>query len=216
MGADMRTLIAIPCMDQVSASFFESMMYLQRTPEDGLAIIKSSLIYDARNTLGQLAVSNKAEYIFWLDSDMVFESDLLERMFKAIGDKDFISALYFKRRPPYEPCIFKVAGFKQGEGNEVIPIAETYTDYKKDSVFEIEACGFGCVLMKTSMFLQIQETQGLPFSPVLGFGEDISFCIKAQEAGFKMYCDSSIKCDHTAHILVNEQTFEVWRKNNVE
>lgn len=212
----MRTLIAIPCMDDVKTLFLESMMYLQRTADDGLGIIKSSLIYDARNTLGQLAVSNKAEYIFWLDSDLVFEPDLLERMFKAIGDKDFISGLYFKRRPPYEPCIFSVAGFEQGEGREIIPIAETYLDYPKNSVFEIEACGFGCVLMKTSMFEKVYETQGLPFSPVLGFGEDISFCIKAREAGFKLYCDSSVQCDHTAQILVNESTYEVWRKNNVE
>jgi len=212
----MRTLIAIPCMDQVNASFFESMMYLRRTSEDGLAIIKGSLIYDARNKIGEIAEANKAEYIFWLDSDMIFEPDLLDRMFKSIGDKDFLTALYFKRRPPFEPCIFSEAGYVKGKGREVIPVASTYVDYPKKSTFEIEACGFGCTLMKTSMFIKTREEQGLPFSPVLGFGEDISFCIKARESGYKLYCDSSIICDHTAHILVNEETFNAWRNNNVK
>ena len=31
---------------------------------------------------------------------------------------------------------------------------------------------------------------------LLGFGEDLSFCIRAQELGRKIYCDSRIKMGH--------------------
>lgn len=213
MEPKMKTLIAIPCMDKLDTSFVESLIRLQGS-DYGVKFAASSLIYDARNKLGAVADANGAEYIFWLDSDMTFEPDTLVRMFKSLGDKDFITGLYFNRRPPHRPTIFKKAGFKQGEGREIIPIAEHYLDYPKNEIFEIEACGFGCVLMKTEMCLKVLEEQGLPFSPILGFGEDISFCIKARECGYKLYCDSSIKCGHTAHIIINEDTFEGWRNKD--
>lgn len=212
----MRTLIAIPTMGKVDTAFFNSMMYLKRSSEDGVLSTENSLVYDARNRLADSAVKADAKYILWVDSDMVFDADTLERLVKDIQGKDFVTALCFRRRPDYDPCIYQKIGYKKVDGDEVTPIAETYMDYPKNSLFEIEGCGFACALMKVSMYSKIKEQCGTPFAPVPGFGEDISFCIKARECGYKLYCDSSIKVGHISQMVVTEETFEVWRANNVK
>lgn len=214
----MKTILAIPTMGTVTVDFFQSCMHMalgqQLMGVVELPKADSSLVYDARNNLAQYAIDAGADYILWLDSDMSFEPDTLLKMQKAIGDKDFLTGLYFKRRPPYGPTIYKELGYKPLEDGMVEPVAEAYEDYPKDSVFEIAGCGFGCVLMKTQMAWAIWQGRGLPFSPILGFGEDISFCIKAREMGYKMYCDSSIKFGHTASITVTEDISEAWRQVN--
>lgn len=208
----MRTMIAIPCMDQLQTAFVNCLFQLQRNPDDDCMFSASSLIYDARNKLGNIAVQNEAEFMLWLDSDIIFEPDLLDRMFDSLGDKDFITGLYFNRRPPYKPTIFSEAGYSEGEGNLVIPVAEHFFDYPKDRLFQIDACGFGCVLMKTKMFSEIFDKKGLPFSPILGFGEDISFCIRAKELGYELWCDPAIKVGHITQTTVTEELSEAWRK----
>ena len=96
--------------------------------------LSGSLVYASRDNLAQAAVAEKADYILWLDSDMVFNSDLLVDMMASIkdGDKDFVAAVCFRRRPPYSPAIYKTIriGF---DGDSV---TEHYDDYP-DEPFEV-------------------------------------------------------------------------------
>ena len=96
----------------------------------------------------------------------------------------------------HKPVIFEKCGYEHLNGNEVKPVASTYYNYPKDQIFEISACGFGGVLMNVPMVKAIEEKYGLPFAPMLGFGEDISFCLRAQELGYKIWCDSRVKMGH--------------------
>ena len=45
----------------------------------------------------------------------------------------------------------------------------------------------------------------MPFMPVGGFGEDLSFCLRAREAGLKLYCDSRVRCGHVGNVIFNEE-----------
>ena len=131
-------------------------------------------------------------------------------MFRKLSDdldegRDFVSGLYFTRKPPYKPVIFKKAGYEQ-INNGVKPIAEAYYEYPKDSVFEVEAAGFGGVMMNTSLLAEVEKNFGLPFSPIMGFGEDISFCLRVKELGKKMYCDSSVKMGHVGQFVYDEDS----------
>ena len=104
----MRTLIAVPCMDQVPAPFAQSLAMLQKTGECMLSMQIGSLIYTSRNNLAQMAIQMDVDYVFWLDSDMVFEPDTLIRMMDTLqkNDYDILTGLYFRRVPPYTPVLF--------------------------------------------------------------------------------------------------------------
>lgn len=200
----MKTLVAIPCMSMVHTMFMASLIQLKVEGEVEFSLTESSLIYDARNILAQKAVDQGFDRVFWLDSDMTFEPDVFMRLSKRLDEGlDFISGLYVKRRAPIHPVIYKAIGKKE----DGLPFCDWYTDYP-EGVFEIAGCGFGCVMMSTKVIKEVAEKYGLPFSPILGFGEDLSFCCRASQAGFKMFCDSGIKLGHLGNYTFTENDFK--------
>ena len=201
----MKTLIGIPCMDMVNAMFMRSVlgMELEGTVEYSLAI--GSLVYDARNQLAQRAVVNGFDAVLWLDSDMTFGPDLFKRMAARLDEgAEFVSALAFTRKPPTHPVVYDYIGLDENRTPRAIPIME----YPENEIFEINGAGLGCVMMTTDLIDRVGRKFGLPFSPVMGFGEDLSFCMHVKELGVPMFCDSGIKAGHLAYVEVNEELYK--------
>ena len=205
----MRTLIAIPCMDMMHSDFVISLTGLRHDGNVRFVYSVSSLVYDSRNGLARRAIVEGFDRVLWLDSDMKFSADLLDRLNADLDEGcDLVSGLYMTRKPPFKPCIFKECAYKHKDGEkEVRPFADSYYDYPKDIIFEIDACGFGGVLMKTSLLKEVEAKYGLPFAPMLGFGEDICFCLRAKDMGAKMYCDSRIKMGHVGLYTYTEEDY---------
>ena len=206
----MKTRIAIPCMDMVNTLFMQSLLGMRRTGRAEFGIACSSLVYDARNALARKAIVEKFDRVLWLDSDMVFDPDFMERLNADLdAGRDMVSGLYFTRKLPLKPVIFNECGYfrRNEETMEVVPTAKTYYDYPKDSIFEVAACGFGGVLMNVSLLEEVEAKFGLPFAPIVGFGEDISFCLRVSELGKKMYCDSTARMGHVGYSTINEETY---------
>ena len=202
----MKILIAVPCMDQVPAPFCQSLAQLQKVGECVLAMKSGSLIYTSRNDLARMSLQMDADYVFWLDSDMVFKPDTLIRMMDTMKkhDLDFLTGLYFRRVPPYSPVLFDRLEYDKGICR--------WTEFKEipDSLFEVGGCGFGCVLMKTDVFIDVQSVHGNMFAPRGNNGEDLAFCMRARECGFKLWCDPSIICGHVGYSIVDDQFFKVF------
>lgn len=204
----MKTLIAIPCMDMVHTAFMESLLNLQPVGDVGFKITCSSLIYDARNMLTKAAIDMNADRILWLDSDMVFHPTLMQKLSADMDEgREFVSAIYFARKNPVSPVIYKETGYTQ-DGKELTPFAHKFMDYPRNQIFEIAGCGFGAVMMTTKLAKRIYAEFGAPFTPQPGFGEDLSFCIRCEQSGVPMYCDSRIKVGHVGNIIVTEDTFD--------
>ena len=208
----MKTLIAVPCMDQVPAPFCQSLAQLQKVGECMLAMKTGSLIYTARNNLATMSLQMEADYVFWLDSDMVFRPDTLIRMMDTLkkNDLDILTGLYFRRVPPYSPVLF--------DRLTMIHDICHWSEFKTipDDLFEVGGCGFGCVLMKTDVFLDVQSKHGNMFAPIANNGEDVAFCLRARDCGFKIYCDPSIICGHVGYSVVDDQFFKAFGNHSEE
>ena len=204
----MKILIAVPCMDQVPFTFAQSLSTLEKIGECKLAMKSGSLIYTSRNSLAMMAIQMDADFVFWLDSDMVFKSDTLARMMDTLkkNDLDILTGLYFRRVPPYSPVLFD----KLEQNGEITEFSE----FSKipDELFEVGGCGFGCVLMKTDVFFDVQSKFGNMFAPMGNNGEDVAFCIRARECGYKIYCDPSIVCGHVGYSVIDDQFYRVFQK----
>lgn len=205
----MRLFIAIPCMDMVHTGFMQSLLGLDTCCMDVVyGISTNTLVYDARNHLIQAAVDARADLILWLDSDMIVPPDAVRKLTADIQTgEDFVSGLYFTRKVPTKPMIAKALGYHNEDGC-VVASSETFDDYHKNSLFEIAGCGFGICMMTGSLARDVVERYGAPFFHEIGFGEDFSFCLKLQEMGVKMWCDSSVKAGHIGSAIITEETYE--------
>lgn len=204
----MKTLIAIPCMDVIEADFVECLVNLRHVGEVEIKFLKASLVYDARNQITKYALDKGGfDYVLWLDSDMTFGPDLMEKLLADMEPEDgpkrkAVSGLCFGRRPPFKPCIYKSLDVQQ-QGQMIYPKAEVYLDYPRDQLFEVAACGFACVIMRMDV-LEAMGIYGVPFFPIGGLGEDLTFCWRAQKLDIKFHCDSRLKIGHIMRIHVDE------------
>lgn len=198
----MKTLIAVPCMDQLDVVFVESLTQMRTGGNAAVQFIAGSLVYDARNKLAQVAVENDFDRVLWLDSDMTFDADFLERMSTALDESgaDIVTALYFTRRPPYKPLVYDQCDYSFNDNDARIDVR--IVDHIPDEPFEVAACGFGGVLMRAEILKTIRDQKGLPFSPIYGLGEDLSFCVRARTLGYKIVCDPRILMGHSANVIV--------------
>lgn len=203
----MRTMIAVPCMDMLHTDFFRSCVGLQLEGEVQWTTCQSSLVYDARNKLLDLAVDGGFDRVLWLDSDVIFAPDLLRRLSEHLDmGKEMVTGLYFGRKPPHGPVVYKrCEGTIQNDG--FVPVIESFDDYEHDALFPVAACGFGAVMTAVPMLRRVREQFPLPFFPEKGFGEDLIFCLKAKAAGAEIWCDASIKLGHVGTAVYTEEFF---------
>lgn len=205
----MKTLIAIPCMDQVPALFAQSLACLKMVGECQIAFQMGSLVYTSRNELAKFAIKNEFDYVLWLDSDMVFDDDILIRMMAKLQeqDLDMLTGLYFRRVMPYSPVLFDELSLSKTTWKwsnfETIP---------ENGLFEVGGCGFGCVLMSTDVLMSVQGKHRQMFHPLNNGGEDLSFCWRARNCGYKIMCDPEIVCGHVGYAVVNDVFYRNYQK----
>lgn len=199
-----KILIAIPCMDQVAAQFCQSLAMLEKVGHCLVSLSIGSLIYNSRNDLCKTALQNECDFIMWLDSDMVVPPDTIKRLMKDLEDTgaDLVSGLYFRRVPPYSPVAFskmEIVGNKCEWSNFDGPL---------EGIHEVAGVGFGCVLMKTDMLLAMAQKYSDFFGPMAKVGEDLSFCWRARQLGYKILLDTDLKCGHVGHAVITQEFYD--------
>lgn len=199
--ASKKVMIAVPAMDSVPTHFAVSLYNLRKPCLTRLEVVSNSLVYDARNLLAAKAIDDNCDYVLWLDSDMVFNADLLENLLNKIEGKDFISALAFTRHLPVSPTVYTTD--KEYEALRYKP----KNNYPKNQLFKVEATGFGVVLTSTKILKAVFDKYERPFNPDMGLGEDLIFCHRARQLGFDLWCDSSIKVGHVGRYIYGENDF---------
>ena len=207
-----KILLAVPMLKTVVADFTTSLIgAMQNT--DGIpclyAPVVDTLVWNARNKLMITAMQKECDHIMWFDSDMVFEPDTILRLIRHMEEGyDFMSGLYFSRVLPIRPVVSKELTWERDENGDIVNDTRMYWDYPQNDVFEIAACGFGCLMMKTEIILKAAEYfNESPFNPLPQMGEDYSCCWRLKQMGVKMYCDSSIKCGHVGYHTYTEEDY---------
>ena len=204
-----KILIAVPCMDQLPAQFAQSLAWLTSYGVDDAKISicfnVGSLIYSSRDQLAKRALLDEADLVMWFDSDMTFNPDTLQRMLKLVDEgHDMVTGIYYRRTPPFSAVAFKTMELNE-EGT-----AFEWTEFDEipNEPFEVGACGFGCVLMKTEIFVAVFSKFGQMFTPIVNCGEDIAFCWRARQCGYKIIADPSIELGHVGHTVITKEFFK--------
>lgn len=189
----MKVLVAVPCTDEIDVGFVNCLLGLKQMGETAVILLTGSLIYASREALADKAVNEGFDYVMWLDSDMTFPPTLMLDLIAQ--DKDIVTGICAMRRKPFLPCIFK-----EDDGYKAI------TEWS-DRLFEVDACGFGAVLTKVSVLEKMFDTYQTCFQPIYGFGEDLSFCKRAKELGYKIYANPNVEIGHIGKTIVTKDAF---------
>lgn len=204
-----KVFIAVPSMDTLPALFCQSLALLQRAGDTVVGFEVGSLVYNARNNLAHKAIEAEADWVLWLDSDMVFAPDLLQRMLSVCteNDIDFLTAVCFRRKPPYTPCLFDRLDLLPDEKGA------SYTAFLSipEERFKVGGCGFAGVLISTDVLISVgAKFKGRMFDPLPGMGEDVSFCWRARQCGYDIWCDPAIEMGHVGQCVVTRGYFEAF------
>lgn len=143
-------------------------------------------VHMAREHMAKNAFDAGMDYIFWFDDDMLLPPDTFEILYKH--DVGMVSPLTFMRVPPYNPVMWRIEKLNDGE------IRFYHIDkWESNKFLQVDAMGFGCVLMKVPVLNRIPPPW---FFTTLPLGEDLSFCYKAKINGVKSYVDTSFEIKH--------------------
>lgn len=189
-----KILIAIPTAKYIECETFKSIYDLEVPAgyETHFQCFYGYRVDQVRNLIADW-VCKGYDYLFSVDGDVTFPKDTLKRL--LAHDKDIVSGVYRQRLPDRKIEIYDLNQQRM-----------KYEDLDKPLV-EIGGCGFGCVLVKKEVFVEVGYPQ-FEYHHALNHAhtvsEDTDFCVKATKKNFTIWCDPTIKCGH-----IGSSTFEI-------
>lgn len=177
----------------------------------GISTADSALVHRNRNHLFREAYNEKADYLLFIDTDIIWKPADIKKLISL--DKDIVSGVYKSRRPLQDIENAYVVFGKNGDGK-----LRVYSELP-NAPFNAEAVGLGFCMMKRNVIETMTDKipeLGLPFDfiPVDEMkqernpesnlaGEDISFCYRVKKAGFDVCVDPSVSVGHlTASVII--------------
>lgn len=144
----------------------------------------------ARNMACEEAVKCGAEWLLFIDSDMDFPTDVLDRLKRC--DADIACTDMWARGWPSFRTVMRRKGPDPKTGlHYCVPVDVA------DGVESVDLCGMACTLIRTSLLVKMKEKfAGQPWFWSGDHGEDATFCFKALEMGATIRCDFGIVAGH--------------------
>jgi hypothetical protein len=214
-----RLRIAVPTLRGISSRTMKCIMSIfhRRPGKVSIDTEENTLIHLARNNLAKRFLDSEAEWLLFIDDDMVppigdagqmkqwgmdvhpsfMATDVVSRL---VGHKrTLVSGLYFDRHGKGIPMYAEGRNDERernyargGPYNTVKPTAWT---------------GAGCLLVNRKVFDDIKDKLGAEvapitgstyrfFDPMPGTGEDVAFCKRAKEAGHQPHVDLGCLVGH--------------------
>jgi hypothetical protein len=150
-----------------------------------LKISEGTLIANQRAELSLDAMREGCSHLLFIDSDMRFPQDMISRL--LAHDVDIVATNCARRRMPTGPT---AQVYKENGDRELV-----WSMPESTGLQEVGSVGMGVMLIKAGVFKALSEPwYETPWrSDKRGYiGEDVFFCKKAREAGFKIWIDHDV------------------------
>ena len=183
--------VLIPCRDTLHSAHAMSLaeMVKLNTMNDldtHVFMDASTILLTQRERLATEAIKLGAEYMLWLDSDIVFPASTAMRL--MAHNEPIVAANYVRRQLPAKGVAYETIGNWQD------PLSFDV----QDDLVEVEGIGMGCILIKTEVFEQIPKPWfEFGWSPETNdfLGEDMILCQKMAAAGYTIKVDTQLSQD---------------------
>jgi hypothetical protein len=183
--------ILVPTRDMVHAHFAYSLAQLVKTTSEVgidtyLYFDSSTILLNQREKLIDEAIKMEADYVLWLDSDMMFPSNVVLKL--LAHNKDIVACNYMKRSLPMKT----VAYTDLNDWDSWVPMEP------QEELVKVKGIGMGCILMKTEVFKKLEK----PYFEFRfkedtkdWFGEDFILQDKIQKVGYEIFVDTMLSME---------------------
>jgi GT2 family glycosyltransferase len=178
-------------------------------------------IVEGRNAAVERFLKTDAEWLMWVDTDMGFAPDSVERLIASADpvERPIVGGLCFTQketetdgmggfRTQPSPTVFKWVD--AGEGRQGFT---PWYDYPSNEVIPVAATGSAFILIHRTVLEKLGEDGPHWYSRLTNpstnqlLSEDLSFCGRAVAAGFPIYVDTSVKTTHMKTQWVSEADY---------
>jgi len=178
----------------------------------------------ARNSIVETFLEYPADYLLFIDTDMMLHPDTALTLFRRMErnpEIGILSAVCFMRN--YEdpvPAFFSDNG--RVCGNKLFQFYKSHQHISrengdfychpeigdKECLLEVGSVGAACLLIRREVLEKVKEPWFVFNSD--GLGEDMNFCNKAKENGFRIFVDFSVMCGHLIYYPITHNVFLQW------
>jgi hypothetical protein len=167
---------------------------------DGMGIAAAQPAHHAANELGRKLIKSKFDSLLFIDSDASFPIDTLERLRTLPEGQEFdiLQAFYVTRSFPMTPLWLIWDDEKKFWIRKEI---------RTETTEEVQGVGFHFTLIRR----EVLETLARPwfiYPPDEGSTEDVPFCTRAREAGFRIGATSKVKTRHWGEYPFSWQEYQ--------
>jgi len=156
---------------------------------------------DARNEIAKAAISQNYDYIFFMDTDMVFPSGVLERFIELADNREVVIGGLYNHRKDYRIHAYKWDIDKQEYRSISGHIDEDF-DLNTD-LYRVDALGTGCMLIPTSIFSKLEFPYfQYKYEDGKRWSEDMYFCRKLNKLNIPIYVDTNTVCGHLQMFVI--------------
>lgn len=175
-------------------------------------------IATARNDIVRafLALPRKPEWLFMLDSDMVFPPDILEQVTPFLNPTSGIKVLsglafIYSLTGQIKPNIMVLGG----ENN----LPQTVWDYPTNKLCKVDAIGAAFFFCHRTVFEDLHKKYGDTPHPWFQesvwqgheVGEDVTFSLRVREAGHDIHVHTGIVPGHMKHTVIDEESYVAFK-----
>lgn len=144
----------------------------------------------ARNMACKDAVEIGADWVFFIDSDMDFPCDTLDRL-KACNADIACTDMWSRGWPSFRTVMRNTPPDETGVSHSV-PVPDWPT-----GVEDVDLCGMACTLIRTQFLREYRaHYKDEPWFWSGQHGEDATFCFRAKGMGAVIRCDFGITAGH--------------------
>lgn len=195
-------VILVPCGETIAAACEQSLRILESRSYTVRRVRGFSQIDVARNCIASTAVHDGFAETLWIDSDIGFDPDDVERL--RSHQLPVVAGLYAKKGQRQFTCKF-------------LPETRQVLFGIGGGLLEVMYAAAGFLLVRRQVYLEMQSKLNLPvcntmfgesvtpyFQPMVKdyrgghwyLGEDFAFCERIRQAGFAIYADTTIRLLH--------------------
>ena len=175
-----------------------------------------------RNECAALALKNNIDLTIWFDTDQDFPDDVLIKLINHSQEHQIVAGIYHAKNPPYHPIIFR-----ESPNSKDFDLFNAVIDFPDDELFYADMIGMGCVAIRTEVFRRM----GMPYFKyqahprqlaekdyiskmkveygIADVSEDVWFCKKAKECGYRIVIDPTIDVAHYGRYRVSR---DIWKR----
>jgi hypothetical protein len=141
----------------------------------------------------QLAKRMDGDWLWMIGDDHAFKPELLEQL--VLHDVDVVVPLCLQRSSPYPHVVYEGEDYAaEEEGTHIL-----HTSLPSSGLTEVYAAGNAGMLIKR----HVLDAIGEPYFETFGKqNEDLEFCRKLRNAGFKIHCDVDAHLGHIGQMIV--------------